>query len=166
MKKWMLGIVLLFGVFLGGCRGAESFEVIADNIVELPSAEPAKVELKIPEDGTLTVMSGNDWQCYEGEHYQIILQTYPSGDLNRTLQNITGYDKEHLSVMEISGENIDKYLCAWSAVSEEGELVGRCSVLDDGIYHYCLSVLVDAEVSGEIRDTVDAVFAAYSLEGY
>lgn len=166
MKKWILGMFLLFGVFLCGCRGGESFEVIADNVGELPVIEPAKVEVKIPEDGTLAVMSGSDWQCYEGENYQIILQTYPSGDLNQTLQNITGYNKDHLSVMEISGENIDKYLCAWSAVSEEGELVGRCTVLDDGVYHYCLSVLVDAEVSGEIRDTVDAVFATYSLEGY
>ena len=166
MKKWILGMVLLFGVFFCGCNGAESFEVLGDEIGEFPVAEPAKVELKIPEDGTLDVMSGSDWQYYEGEHYQIILQTYPSGNLSQTLQNITGYNKDNLSVMEISGEGIDKFLCAWSAVSEEGELVGRCTVLDDGVYHYCLSVLVDAEVSGEIRDAVDAVFATYSLAGY
>lgn len=166
MKKWILGIVLLFGVFLCGCAGTESFEVIGDNIDELPIAAPAKVQLTLPKDSTLSVMSGSDWQCYEEEHYQIIVQTYPSGDLSQTLQRVTGYQKENLSVMEISGGNIDKFLCAWSAVSEEGELVGRCAVLDDGVYHYCLSILVDADVSGEIRETLDAVFATYSLEGY
>lgn len=159
-------MILLLGVSLCGCSGGESFEVIADSFVDSPKAEPGKMVLDLPDEVTLSVMSGSDWQCYEGEHYQIILQTYPSGNLDQTLQQVTGYGKEHLSVMEISAMNIDKYFCAWSAVSEEGEVVGRCTVLDDGVYHYCLSILVNAEASGEVRDVVNGVFASYSLEGY
>lgn len=166
MKKWIIGMMLLLGVTLCGCNGAESFEVIADSFIDSSKAEPAKMVLSLPDEVTLSVMSGSDWQYYEGEHYQIVLQTYPSGNLDQTLQQVTGYSKEHLNVMELSATNIDKYFCAWSSVSEEGEVVGRCTVLDDGVYHYCLSILVDADMSGEVRDTVNAVFATYSLEGY
>ena len=166
MKKWIIGTVLLLGIMLCGCSGGETFEVIADSLIDSPMAEPAKMVLELPDDAALSVMSGTDWQCYEGEDYQIILQTYPSGNLDQTLQKVTGYGKEHLKVMEVSQANVDKYFSAWSAVSEEGEVVGQCAVLDDGVYHYCLSILVDADAAGEVRDTVDAVFASYSLEGY
>ena len=166
MKKWIFGLVLVFGIFLCGCNGTESYEVLSDDIVGVPIAEPAKVELKLPEDSALAVMSGSDWQYYEGEHYQIILQTFSSGNLDQTLQNITGYQIDNLSVIETSVDGIDKFHCAWSAVSDEGELVGRCTILDDGMYHYCLSVLVEADAACEVRDTIDAVFATYALEGY
>ncbi|MBO5891731.1 MAG: hypothetical protein J6Q30_03345 [Oscillospiraceae bacterium] len=166
MKKWMVGVILLLSVVLCGCSNVKTFEVISDNIVDFPSPTPAKVHLRLPDDATLSVMNGSDGQSYEGDHYQIIVQTYPSGDLSQTLQLITGYSKNQLNVMEVTEDNLNKYLCAWSAVSEEGELVGRCAVLDDGRYHYCLSVLVDAQMSGEIREDIDAIFADYSLEGY
>lgn len=166
MKKWMVGVILLLSVVLCGCSNVKTFEVISDNIVDFPSPTPAKVHLRLPDDATLSVMNGSDGQSYEGDHYQIIVQTYPSEDLSQTLQLITGYSKNQLNVMEVTEDNLNKYLCAWSAVSEEGELVGRCAVLDDGRYHYCLSVLVDAQMSGEIREDIDAIFADYSLEGY
>lgn len=166
MKKWLIRICLILGIMLCGCSGGEDFEVIADSLVDSPKPEPAKMVLTLPSDVTLSVMEGSDWECYEGEHYQIILQTCPSGSLDQTLQLVTGYSKEQLNVMEISATNVDKYFCAWSSVSEAGEVVGRCTILDDGMYHYCLSILIDAEVSGEVRDTINAVFATYSLEGY
>ena len=166
MKKWIVGVMLLLSVTLCACSGAETFEVISDNVVEYPAPTPAKVQLKIPDDAALSVMNSSEGQSYEGDHYQIIVQTYPSGNLDQTLQLLTGYHKDQLKIMEISEENLSKYLCAWSSVSDEGELVGRCAVLDDGRYHYCLSVLVDAQMSGEIREDIDALFADYSLEGY
>ena len=166
MKKWMVGLILLFGVVLCACGRAETFEIISDVVVTGQLSEPAKISLRIPDDATLAVMSSTDGQSYEGDHYQIIIQTYAAGDLNQTLQQITGYSSNQLKLMEVTTEAYGKYLCAWSSVSEEGELVGRCAVLDDGRYHYCLSVLVDAQKSGEMRGEIDALFADYSLEGY
>ena len=166
MKKWMVGLVLLLCLTFCACSSVETFEIISDVIVVGQVSEPAKVSVRIPDDAALAVMSGNDGQSYEGDHYQIVIQTYAAGDLNKTLRYVTGYNSEQLNLMEVPSEGYNKYLGAWSSVSGEGELVGRCAVLDDGLYHYCLSVLVDANMSGEMRDEIDALFADYSLEGY
>ena len=166
MKRWIVGVMLLLSAALCGCSNAETFEVISDSVVDYPTATPGKVQLKLPDDAALSVMNGSNGQSYEGDYYQIIVQTYPSGDLNQTLQLITGYGKNNLNVIEVSDDNLNKYLCAWSSVSEEGEVVGKCAVLDDGRYHYCLAVLVDAQMSAEVREDIDVLFANYSLEGY
>ena len=166
MKKWMVGLILLFCATLCACSGVETFEIVSDVIVGDQLPEPAKVTVRIPDDAALAVMNSSDGRSYEGDGYQIIIQTYAAGDLNQTLRHITGYNGNQLNLMEVTTENCSKYLCAWSSVSEAGELVGRCAVLDDGRYHYCLSVLVDAQMSGEMRDEIDTLFADYSLEGY
>jgi hypothetical protein len=166
MRKWLVGLFLLLSAMLCSCTNAEDFEVISDTVVDFQMQEPAKVKLKIPDDAALSVMGSGDRLSYEGDHYQIIVQTLSSGDLDETLQIITGYSKKHLNPMKLTEENYNKYLCAWSAVSEEGEIVGRCAVLDDGRYHYCLSVLVGAQISGEMREEIDALFANYSLAAY
>lgn len=166
MKKWIMLTTCILFLFLNGCSGTESFEVIADNIEEPDLPLPAQINLEVPEDNAIKVMEGEGYALYEGNHYQIIVQTYPSGNLDETLQLVTGYSKGKLTVTKLNENNLDKYVCAWSAVTEEGELVGRCTIIDDGWYHYCLTVLTDAEFSRDLRDTVDAVFAAYSLEAY
>lgn len=166
MKIRVVIMLLLVFIMFGGCQKGEDLEVIADDWKETLVQEPAHVQFNVPDDVSLEVMSGNDWKVYQGDYYQILVQHYPSGDLDRTLKDICGYTKEDLTVIEITGEDIDKYLFGWSAVSEEGELVGRCAVLDDGRFHYCLSVLVNAEKSGELRGIIDSVFASYSIDGY
>ena len=166
MKKRIVLTVCILAIFLGGCSGTETFEVISDGINEPNTPMPAQIKLEISEDVAVKVMHGEGWELYEGDRCQIIVQTYPSGNLDETLKQITGYGKECLTVMELREKNMEKYVFAWSVVSGEGELVGRCTVLDDGWYHYCLTVLTDAECFGELRDTVDAMFATYSLEVY
>ncbi len=166
MRKWLVSVIILLSVVLSACGNVDTFEVISDNIQEYQPAPQAKVKLTIPEDAALAVMSNSDCRSYESDHYQIIVQTYPSGNLDETLRQITGYNEKQLNVMKVTEDDINKYLCAWSSMSEEGELVGRCTIFDDGVYHYCLTVLVDAQESDEVRQTIDLLFSDYSLEEY
>lgn len=165
MNRCLIILVCLL-VLLSGCSGADTLEVMYDSYESALVAAPAMVHLDFSEDHTFTVTQGEGWYTYTGENYEIIMQTCMSGDLNQTFQQITGYAMERLTVMEIPSTDADRYVCAWSTVSEEGELVGRCTVIDDGVYHYCLSVLVDAKTAGEYREDIDAIFATYSLESY
>lgn len=165
MKKRMIWLALLVAVALCGCS-KETYEVLGNVDIELKDITPAQIQLNVPEGDTLTVIKGDDGMLYLGEDYEISLQTLSSGNLDQTLQTVTGYSKENITVMEIAEDDVDRYVCAWSAVSEEGELVGRCTVLDDGRFHYCLTVLIKADKAGEVRDAVDAMFAAYSLSSY
>ena len=165
MKKWLVGVAFVFAVGLCGCSG-ETFEVIGDVSMNAPDIEPKKVHFEAPQDEDITVMNTDNGILYLSGNYEVSLQTYPSGNLDQTLRTVTGYSREQLAITELSEKNADRYVCAWSAVSEEGELVGRCTIQDDGRFHYCLTVLVKADMAGELRDTVDAVFADYSLVAY
>ena len=166
MYRCVIMMVCLLTVLLCGCSSTDSLEMINDHFETVPVAAPAMIHLDFPEEDNVTVAQGDGWCTYTADAYEIVVQTCASGDLNRTLQQITGYNKERLTVMEIPATNTNKYVCAWSTVSEEGEMVGRCTIIDDGVYHYCLSVLIDADVAGDIREDIDTIFATYSLESY
>ena len=46
---------------------------------------------------------------------------------------------------------------------EEGEQVGRACILDDGSYHYVLSVLAQADRAAELEGVIADLFRSYSL---
>jgi len=41
--------------------------------------------------------------------------------------------------------------------------VGRAAILDDGSYHYVLSVLAEADRAGEFEQVFRALFESYAL---
>ena len=44
---------------------------------------------------------------------------------------------------------------------EGGDRVGRCVLLDDGHYHYVLTVLMDAGLAGDLAESVNALCASF-----
>lgn len=163
MKKRMIVILLVLSALLCGCSAAETFEQLQDVYVAAPAAEPAQIKMDLPEDAAQSVMSTDSGKLYFGENYEVLVETYESGDLNKTLQTVTGYPADQLTVMQLRDDGFNRYLCAWSTVTAEGERVGRCAVLDDGNYHYCLTVLIPAAEAGRLQTVVDSLLRSYSL---
>lgn len=163
MKKRMIVIILVLSIALCGCSAAETFERLNDVYAATPAAEQAQIKLELPDGAAQSVMSTDTSKWYIGENYEVLLETYESGDLNKTLQTVTGYPADTLTVMELKDDGFDRYLCAWSAVTAEGEKVGRCAVLDDGQYHYCLTVMVPAAQAGQLQSVIDSILRSYSL---
>lgn len=163
MKKRMIVMLLVLCALLCSCSAAETFEQLQDVYVAAPPAEPSQIKLELPEDTAQSVMSTDTGKLYFGENYEVLVETYESGDLNKTLQTVTGYPADQLTVMQLRDDGFNRYLCAWSTVTAEGEKVGRCAVLDDGNYHYCLTVLVPASEAGKLQSVVDTLLRSYSL---
>lgn len=163
MKKRMLVLVMILCMVLSGCSAAETFEQLKDVYASAPPAEVREISLTLPEDAALSVMSTDAVRMYLGESYEVLTETMESGDLNKTLRKITGYSTEQLTIMELKDVDFNRYLCAWSTVTEEGEKVGRCAVLDDGNYHYCLTVLVPAAEAGRLQKVIDSILTSYTL---
>lgn len=89
-----------------------------------------------------------------------MLETLASGDLNATVQTLSGYEKDQLTVLETQQGDENRYDFVWATTGEEGQRLGRAVILDDGDYHYCLSVLRDA---GEAKIVWRDVFGSFSL---
>ncbi|MDO5401759.1 MAG: hypothetical protein Q4F17_12455 [Eubacteriales bacterium] len=161
MKKFVM--LLLFVGLLSGCAAQETFETVSDPEVEVLAARPAELSVRLPDGAVAPVLEGELEQVYTAEDYEIILQTLPAGDLDRTVRTLSGYDREKLTVMETQKGSVTRYDFVWTSAGEQGDRLGRAAVLDDGQYHYCLSVLRDTETKQNTQIVWSDVFESFEL---
>lgn len=161
MKKcvWML----LISVLLSGCGSAPTFETVADEWVQDVAAPLREIRLTLPEEAVIPVSESEIGKLYQCDGYEIAVQTLESGDLDATIRTVTGYSREDLTVLETRLDDIRRYDLVWSCLGEQGEQVGRACVLDDGNYHYVLSVLAEADRAYELETVISDLFRSYSL---
>lgn len=164
MKRFWILLVLV-SLLLCGCSAQETFETVLDAL-DAGEIEPAKqVVLELPKDAAVTTMESTDGGVlYLCDGYVLSVQTLSGGDLSRTLKQITGYSKEQLKMMQTRAGQTQKYSCVWTAAGEGGDQVGRAVILDDGSYHYCVSVMADSQVSGELTPAWQKLLASVSLD--
>ena len=158
MKQW---ICIFLSVFLlCGCQAEETLETVADEWLVPAMAQPREVSVRLPDDIVMPVLEQDSRRLYMAEGYELMLDVLDAGDLSTTIRNISGYEKENLTVIQTRQEELDRYDFVWTAVGETGDRLGRGVILDDGNYHYCLSVLRDQGDSSVVwRD----VFSSFSL---
>lgn len=149
MKK--LWILLVMALFLWGCSAQETFERVQDAMDTGPMEEAKQIDLKLPKEAAASTMESVDGAVlYLCDGYTLFVQTLAGGDLDRTIKQVTGYPKEQLTILQTQTEQTQKYSCVWMAAGESGDQVGRAVILDDGSYHYCVSVMADSALSGEL----------------
>ncbi len=161
MKKILFLLVMI--VLFSGCGAQQTFETVSD----VPSAQTIaqkQVVLQLPEDASVTVMENdNADRLYLFEDYTLTVQTLPSGNLDQTLLELTGFSQDTLTLMKTSAGDIDRYETVWTAAAEAGDHVGRVLVIDDGQYHYAISVMAEASRAGELNDTWQEIFSSVML---
>ena len=155
----MIWIWALLALMLTGCAAAETFETVSDEAVLPVMAQPRQILLELPENAAAPVLENEEQQLYMGETYELMVQTLPGGNLSGTVQTLTGYEKEKLTVMETLWQDVTRYDFVWVSAGEEGDRLGRGAILDDGTCHYCLTLLEDAPGTGEW----EPVFASFSI---
>lgn len=161
MKK-LVGF-LLSSILLAGCAAEDVFETVADEFVQSAAAPAAEIILSLPEDAAAPVSQSEAGTLYQCGGYELLVQTAAAGDLDATLRAVTGYGREELTVMETRSGTIKRYDLVWACMGENGQQVGRACILDDGNYHYALSVLADDNRVREFESAWEDLFSSYSL---
>jgi hypothetical protein len=162
MKK--CGILLILIVLFTGCHREEPMETVSDELL-VPVLSPTyEIVVSIPEEATEAVISSQDDQrLYFCNGYTMEIQTLAGGDLEKTVKMISGYQAQDLTIVKTRTKGVKKAQWVWSSVGESGDQLGRAVVLDDGRYHYCVSVMSDASVSGQLEQEWETVFASVTL---
>ncbi len=160
MKKLLL--ILCAMLFLTGCA-AQTFETVDDLNDVQAMANPATLLLDLPEEAAAPAMQGSSGTLYFCGDYDIMVEVMPSGNLSSTLQILTGFEREELNLMQTVRCGVDCYEGVWSAAGEAGDHVGRVLVLDDGSYHYCVSVMAMAEDAGQCADDWNQLLESVAL---
>lgn len=161
MKKcW---IILALALILCGCGAEETFETISDELVAPVMAQPRQIRVRLPEEAAAPVLESDSEQVYLCEDYEIVIETLSAGDLAATIQSLSGYGKDQLTVMQTQQDSVTRYDFVWAAAGETGDRLGRAVVLDDGSYHYCMSVLRDANTVQGSQVLWNDVFQSFLL---
>ena len=163
MKK-LIPIVLCV-LLLAGCGAQPTFETVND-LLPSGTPEPAKeLVVSLPQEAATPAMEGENGVClYECEDYVLTTQVLPGGDLDATLQQLTGFTTGDLAHMKTKQQGMDRYDCVWTAASETGEQVCRAVVLDDGSYHYAVAVMAEAAVSGDLTGQWQSVLRSVQVK--
>ena len=161
MKKlWIVMLCLL----LTGCS-EPVLETVSD-VYETLAPEPCKqMILQLPSDAAVQTMdSESGSSLFLGENYWIATEVFPAGDLTGTLRSATGYDPEKLQVFRTVQPDGEHYDCVFTSSSEDGDLVGRVCIVDDGAYHYVLTAMVSEESAAALQTgELSALFDAFHV---
>ena len=138
-------------------------ETVNDDLMEPAAAIKREVVVDLPGEAAIPTMENENSRYYLCEDYEISMETFPAGDLNHTIEMLSGFDPEELTVVETEVNGINRYDFVWAAQGEEGEQLGRAAVLDDGNYHYTLTVLQDADKTEDTQIVWRTVFESFQL---
>lgn len=162
MKKLVL--VVLFALMLSGCGQASTLETIGNSCVAEPVFEPQKIAIDLPKNlASAVIQSEENGTLYLCNGYTLTLQTLDGGDLNATVKECTGFSRDELTVIETAQDGVCRYDCVWTAVGEKADEVGRMAILDDGHYHYVLTVMASSEESADLQDVWHEIFDSFAL---
>ena len=161
MKR--IALILALVVLLSGCGAAMTYETLADEAILPVMGEPKEIWVSLPEDSVMPAMESEYGAIYLCEDFEVSVQTLEAGDLNATVQTISGYEAEDLTILQTGYGEIEKYEFVWTMAGEMGQRVGRATVLDDGSYHYCLCATIDAELISEYQEVWNGIFESFSL---
>lgn len=160
-KCWIL---LLAALLLSGCAAKETFETVADELLQPVVSTQREIVLTVPDGAAAEVMESEDGgRLYFCDGYTMTVQILDGGDWNRTMGTLCGYSPDALTVMETQDGSWKRQEWIWVSAGEGGEQLGRGVVLDDGSYHYCLTVMADASGASALEAEWDGVFASFDI---
>ena len=156
-------LIALMALLLTGCGAEETFETVSDDLVQPVMAQMRHVSVWLPEDAAAPALESEDGAVYVCEDYEVYQQVLPSGDLEATVRSVSGFDLENLTVVTSSRDGCKRHDFVWASASEQGDRVGKGCILDDGSYHYVLTVLGNAESAGENEEEWRQILDSFAL---
>lgn len=161
LKKWW--IMVLCALLLAGCGHEQTMETVADVWAEPAMAEPRQVQAELPEEAAEPMVESGEERVYLTRDYEIQIRTLEGGNLDATIRELTGFGREELTVIQTLRQEMPCYQFVWACAGEAGEQLGRGIILDDGQYHYCMTVLRNAEEAETCQVVWSHVFETFCL---
>ena len=161
MKK--IVYVLILSLLLTGCA-SEIYETVG-NVIHVGEdlKQPRKILLDFPQEAAVLTAAGTD-ALYQCDGYTLSVQQMASGDLTASIRSLCGYDLADLTILETVCADHARYDWVWVAAGEQGDVLCRGALLDDGNMHYSLCVSADAQEAGELSQVWNGLFASFCLE--
>lgn len=160
--KWIW--ILAFALLLSGCGAEETMETVGDIWAEPVMVIQRQLRVELPQGAASPVSDAQGGQWYECGTFDVGIQTLSAGDVDATLRSLTGFGRDALTVVETMEPDCTRYDFVWVSTGEEGQTMNRGRILDDGNFHYCLTVSGNAETAGDMKEVWQQIFDSAYLE--
>lgn len=157
-----IAVILSVMFLLCGCS-EDVFETIGDSVDVPVMAVPATLTVELPDSAAAPVMQGASGKLYFCDGYEIMVETLNSGNIDATIQTLTGFTKEKIRSVETMRSGVSCYEGVWSSAGEAGDQIGRVMILDDGSYHYCISMMTAANDAAACAAEWQAILDSINL---
>ena len=158
--------ILLLAAMLTGCSRTAVYETVNDEAAQPVSASPREILFDLAQEPVLPAMESDSGTLYLCGDFDVVVHTCQAGDLRNTVQEVSGFLPEELTLIQTGNGEVDRYEFVWTSATDFGQQIGRAAVLDDGNYHYILSATVDAELIEEYQEIWNGIFESFQLEQY
>ena len=161
MKK-VFGLMLCV-MLMAGCGAQETFETVSDDLA-VSGSVVGQVLVSLPEEAEASAMVAEDGsKLYLCDGYTLTIHTMDGGKIDETLQMLTGFEKEGLTVMQTVRDGKDCYECVWTTAGEGEDQVCRTIVLDDGGYHYAVTAMAGYTDAGNLQDAWQKIMGSVEI---
>lgn len=160
-------VCVMAAAMLSGCAAEPVYETIGNAMEDTqPVAAPGTIELVLPEDAQMQVVEDEfGSKSYRIGDNEVWTQVRTGGDISATMEQVTGISAEALTVMEYQLMDMPCYELAWITATEEGMKVARTAVIDDGNYHYCVSLMMPEEKAESLGDSFSELLSGLRVSG-
>lgn len=156
MKKLWMMIALCMA--LSGCSAAPTFETLGEILHDHVEGDSVhKMQFSVPADA---IGMGDAYFC---EDYYFEVQTLNSGDLDGAIRTLCGFSQDDLTVMTAGIGDWIRYEWVWCAAGDEGDVICRAALIDDGNQYYCLTAVAPAEKGGAVQESWNALFSSFTV---
>lgn len=142
--------ILVLVLLLSGCAAEETFETLGDVDMAPVVQQARQLQVTIPE--TAEILQGSSGTLYLCDGYTLTVEVLSAGNISGTMQTLTGFGTDDLTVIETAAGGYSRYECVWTAAGEGGDTLGRVMVLDDGAFHYCVAMHYSAEDASGMQE--------------
>lgn len=162
MKKYC--VIIAVCALLSGCNVQQTLETVSD-LYDVSAMETMQqIQIVLPEDAAIeTMVNASADKLYFCDGYTVAVQTLEAGDFQNTLRQVTGFDKEHLSLVETRQGNVKRFDLVWSTAGEGEDQVCRAAILDDGVYHYAVTLMTGSAQAGDLAETWTQILNSVKL---
>jgi hypothetical protein len=162
MKK--IWVIPLLVALLSGCSKQPVLETVTDVLYTPVLSTMQRILVQLPPElSSPALQSEQAGKLYLCDDYSVTIETVEAGDLEKTIRNATGMQKQDLQILQTQQGETKRYQWVWAANSETGIQVGRGCILDDGAYHYVLTALTDENTYEKIQPAWKEIFASFRL---
>ena len=157
----MICLMLMMAVLLCGCQATTTFETLEDVYYDQAENAPKQIAVSLPQ-GTTLIRNG-DSRLYLCNGYDITVEVLAAGDLDRTIRSLTGFSSDALTMVQTSASEMTRYECVWTSAGEAADQVGRAVILENGGYHYCVTLTAASDQAGRIQEIWNDLLNSISL---